>query len=342
MKKLLFSALMTALLSVVLLSCSGGGGESGGSSVQVGTTWRAVNVDSSTVMYGKVVWTGSQFFAAMNSGHAYSLDGETWTFAPTVYSIPVFGDQAQIVNDDSKLLVIGGSNNRGRFEYSYDEGITLSQKNFPSSIKWIMAIAYNGQKFAGFGFDISKSIMVSSADGFSWTSKSAGSAYTYVNINDMCWNGSKFVGVGRYYIQRRGGGNVSEYSSIVTSSDGDNWNLNTSSRFNKLYSVSCSGQKLVAVGDLNAVVTSVDGETWVAQTAGIPVAEPGTKYALNDVIWAENQYVAVGNLGLILTSPDGENWTQQDTGRNDDLLSVAYGAGKLVIFGRSKEILVSP
>ena len=118
---------------------------------------------------------------------------------------------------------------------------------------------------------------------------------------------------------------VGELGTILTSSDGTNWQRRVSGVFDTLTDCAYGGGQYVAVGDYGVVLTSPDLATWTLQYAS-------TFYALSGVTYGNGQFVAVGEGTAIFTSPDGIIWTQRSSGEWE-LYDVIYGGGSYVAVG---------
>ncbi|SFE68557.1 Listeria/Bacterioides repeat-containing protein [Paenibacillus algorifonticola] len=184
---------------------------------------------------------------------------------------------------------------------------------------------------------------------------------TTVSLNDIVYDGSKYVIVGgNGTILTWGPGNVlgtsnsntsnilgsvvygggkyvatGQFSTVTTSSDGVNWTsqmlTNTGGAY--IYSVTY-GNKFVAVGQYGKIWTSIDGVAWTEQVSNVG-------YSLQDVTYSNGQYVAVGGAGTILTSSDGVTWTAQASGTTQGLSGITYGNGRFVAVGSGGTVLNS-
>ena len=142
-----------------------------------------------------------------------------------------------------------------------------------------------------------------SDDGITWSRVDLASVLpAFLYLYDITHNNNQYVVVGQ-------GG------SVITSTDGLIWTLQTTPITDVLRSVVWAGQPLdqfVAVGNGGTVMTSSDAINWYIQSTD-------TISALNDVMWDGSQFVAVGNPQyageniLVLTSPDGSSWTRHNT-----------------------------
>ena len=118
---------------------------------------------------------------------------------------------------------------------------------------------------------------------------------------------------------------VGDLGTILTSSDGTNWQRRASGVVDSLNDCAYGGGQYVVVGVYGVVLTSPDLATWTLQYAG-------TFFALNGVTYGNGLFVAVGEGTTICTSPDGMDWTQRGAGEWE-LFEVAYGGGSFVAVG---------
>lgn len=90
------------------------------------------------------------------------------------------------------------------------------------------------------------------------------------------------------------------------------------------YLTATNGTVTVAVGG-SAIRTTTDGVTW-------KVVPPGVAQAFNEIRYLNGRFVAVANSGIIVNSTDGYSFGAAQSSSNN-LLSVAYGAGRYVAVG---------
>jgi len=113
-----------------------------------------------------------------------------------------------------------------------------------------------------------------------------------IKINQACWDGIKWVGVGN--------------TGIAVSANGIKWNSVNTSIFNiSGNSILFDGQKFVAVGQgLNSIAYSYDGYIWIPVPKSTSIIASG-----NRVFYDGRMYVAVGQGGnSIIYSYDGMSW----------------------------------
>ena len=115
---------------------------------------------------------------------------------------------------------------------------------------------------------------------------------------------------------------------ILTSPDGENWTIQSSSISARLTSIAYSEEKelFVAVGNNGLILTSTDAIDWTPQTSEI--SNP-----LSKVIYSKKLgiFVAVtSNSAYCIKSSDGINWTTHTitTVENMSITSIAYSEEK--------------
>ena len=95
-------------------------------------------------------------------------------------------------------------------------------------------------------------IILTSADGTTWTAQTSNSAY---GLWGTTFGNNTLVMVG-------------DLGTILTSPDGVTWTAQTSGVTKMLMDVIYSNNLFVAVGDDGTILSSADGTTWIQQTSG--------------------------------------------------------------------------
>ena len=173
--------------------------------------------------------------------------------------------------------------------------------------------------------------VATSRDGSNWSTHDFSSALLaseFVDMNDVIWDGSRFIAVGLRF-QSISFSNSNHGSIIFSSTDGENWSvIYRSSTFTGGFSNATydflntvtlgedgSGNpRWLAMGNKGVIATSGDGLNWSEAATSL-----GDAIRINSVQWSGNQFVAVGHdqvsssdsRAVVFTSPDGLNWTQQ-------------------------------
>jgi hypothetical protein len=192
-------------------------------------------------------------------------------------------------------------------------------------------VTWDGSRFVAIGI---YGNVAASSDGFTWTNLP--SISSIFSINDVTYNGSKYVAVGRNY-----SGATPTPGIIMNSTDGTSWNPVYNSNGGMLESVAWNGSQFVAVGgrplssspiESQTILTSSDGTNWTSVTSS-------SDHALKSVIWDGSRFVAVGYGGAILASADGTNWTVMNSGTVHDLNDIAFYENQYIVVGDSGLIL---
>jgi hypothetical protein len=153
--------------------------------------------------------------------------------------------------------------------------------------------------------------IMTSPDGVTWTTRISP---IFNNWFGVCWSSrlSLFVAVGY--------GN-----SVITSSDGINWNLQSCSNNNWESVIYSSELRLfvsVASSGSNRVMTSSDGINWISRS-GIP------NNSWRSVTWSPELglFASVADSGInnrVMTSSDGVNWIARTSAADNSWLGVTW------------------
>ncbi len=292
---------------------------------QDGIEWQKTNGLAPSLR--SVVWTGSQIVAVGDLGTVLtSNEGLNWKNQP-------WGriELKSIIWTGDKLMAAGKhpEDIHGTIFTSLD-GTTrtgpVTVIRYGTSNP-LTTLAWNGSVFVAGGDGIH-----SSPDGIDWIDRVEFIAG--IKWSSVIWTGKQFVAA---FVAERFSPPVyyPENGYIMTSQDGAAWVSHGIGTKTSLYSVTWSGNQVVAVGDYGTILTSVDGVSWMARNSG-------TSNRLNSVTWTGSELVAVGSAGTILTSPDGAIWTAENSGWNQQLYSVVATGTQLVAVGEDGVILTSP
>jgi hypothetical protein len=115
---------------------------------------------------------------------------------------------------------------------------------------------------------------------------------------------------------------VGTNGTIITSTDGDDWVLQSSGTTETLYNVRYLNSKIIIVGANGTLLTSDDATTWTS------VNTSTTSY-LQDIFYRNNEYIAVGgNEGsggsIIITSSNLSSWTKIVTVATRELTGIIF------------------
>jgi hypothetical protein len=240
--------------------------------------------------------------------------------------------------------IFGAVGDGGAFLTSPDGGVTWTAQTTETTNN-LRGIAFEDGGFLAVGD--SGAIQA----GFIWVKRFSG-----VTNNLICVirGNDRFVAVGAV-------------GTVVTSTDGANWQAGVSGTVDELRKVIQVGNRFVAVGYGGVVTTSTNGLNWnsqlvsgasnltsiaygngiflaVGNTGFQPFAfrsidgtnwSPGTSLPafLGDVGFGSNLFCAVGN-GTIYTSTDGVQWSPQNSGFQYQMGGITYVNGEFVVAGQ--------
>jgi hypothetical protein len=194
-----------------------------------------------------------------------------------------------------------------------------------ASAPW--SLTWGDGKFVAVGdsYEDNETILTSE-DGVNWETQYKGNT----RINDIAWNGEKFVAVGfdGVALTSKNGIDWVEHSgpntceaiawgtgkfvavgipnTIATSADGIEWIEHDTPNAYHLADIVYNGEKFVAVGTMGGVFTSVDGIEWEDHSME-------ERLSATCIAWGGDQFVVGSSWGFIYTSPDAVNWTKNDT-----------------------------
>lgn len=267
-----------------------------------GQTWTARFTGLKT-NFDKVAYLNGNWIAMGGNGSGTNLltspDGTTWTarIAGTgIYNYAAYGAGVYVV--------VGATSGN---IYSSPNLVTWTNRN-PSVCNDI--IFANGL-FVAVG---NIGTCVTSPDGITWTSRSAGST----QFNRILYANSLFVAIG-------------ESGVIFTSPDGATWTSRTSVVAGNLRDIVWNGSLFVAVGTSGVITTSPDGITWTARTPG------DTSVALNSVSWSGTRFVVTNTTNSVArVSTDGITWSRSATAYVNSILYSGYFGGRFVAVGSNQ------
>jgi hypothetical protein len=122
--------------------------------------------------------------------------------------------------------------------------------------------------------------------------------------------------------------------TVLTSPDGANWASHPSGTTNWLYRLRCVDGRLLAFGENGAMLSSTNGTNWTSIYSGV------TNW-LNDAVMISNTCYVVGNQGVVLASANFINWTNIGAITAKSLDGAATQNGQLVVVGFEGSILRS-
>jgi photosystem II stability/assembly factor-like uncharacterized protein len=216
----------------------------------------------------------------------HSADGDQWTAASSTGTSERL---AAVTWDGDRFVAVGG---RGTILHSSDGDRWISASNSAAwSSIWLYGVASNGNLIVAVAND---GTILHSSDGDYWTE--ASHSATSFWLEDVVWNGTRFVAVG---------------SDLVHSPDGDTWTA-SSTDLSAFTGVAWSGALFVAVGR-GGIAYSSDGDNWAEATDS---PDP-TLRQLSGVEWGGALFVSIGQT---LLSADGIDWTEaRDEAADSDI-----------------------
>ncbi|PWK13487.1 cadherin-like beta sandwich domain-containing protein [Tumebacillus permanentifrigoris] len=205
-----------------------------------GSTWTKQAVVGGTSFYA-VVYTGSQWVLVGESGAIFtSTDGTNWTSRSSTTSNTLWG----VTSGGGKIVAVGAN---GTVVTSVD-GVTWTSTSLGSST--LYAVKYAGGMFLTSG---GAGKLFTSANGTSWTNQATGTAN---DLNGIAFANGLYVVAGDKILLTSTDG-----SAWTTRT------LPVGASTQTLYGVSYGGNKFVAVGAGDTIVSSTDGVTWSLETS---------------------------------------------------------------------------
>jgi photosystem II stability/assembly factor-like uncharacterized protein len=211
-----------------------------------GVTWEK---DSLGYYLGinSVAWNGTKYVAVGGDTIVSSSDGIIWTKMETGIKLSLsFGAVNKsylnsIVWTGNDFFAVGDF---GIILASHD-GISWTIKSTDSTI-FLNSVATSGSAYVAVGNDrfntINGCVIVTSPDGNTWTKKTI-PGNTLMILNSIIWTGSQFTAVG-------------DSGTILTSSNGDEWQRRQTITTENLYSITKNNTVLVATGANGTILTS--------------------------------------------------------------------------------------
>ncbi|HBW26337.1 MAG TPA: hypothetical protein DEF39_03510 [Hungateiclostridium thermocellum] len=163
--------------------------------------------------------------------------------------------------------------------------------------------------------------ILTSSDGHEWKEKYflQGGSFTSVT-----YNGNMFVAAGAYTVALPYGGPLTYGKCVImTSPDGNNWQLQDAGYNADLKGITWSGKKF-AVAGTNIILSSENGITWNAVEVNA---------ILHDIAFGNGIFAAVGYDGVIMSSVDGEHWETKVEALRYDLTNIVWYDNKFIAIG---------
>ncbi len=260
-----------------------------------------------SVVYGK-----EQFVSVGTKGLILtSLDGITWK----IMKSGVIKDLISVIYANNIYVAVGDD---GTIITSAD-AINWTEKESGSN-SFLDSIAYGKNKF-----------VIISTDGSILTSKDA-TTWMLQCKEKLILSRVAYVKNQFYIVGSLLRSNIKSY--ILSSHDTMTWTKNELDTSYDLRYIFYSMNQFVALDAKGAIFTSADAINWTENRLD--------SRGSNSITQGNNLLVSVGDGGIINTSYDLKKWKKINSGINNDLFSVAYGAKRFVAVGGDCAILTSP
>jgi hypothetical protein len=259
-----------------------------------GATWSAKS--PSDTISSLTAWVNSSMTFCNSQFVDMGYHGTIWTSANGVTWVRknsgTFANISSMTYGDNLLVAVGS----GGTILTSTDGVVWTLKNAGITVL-LTSVVYGNGLFVAVG---DSGVILTSPDGTVWTTKNSnmkGELNCVTFGNDLLSGKSgQFVAVGADWPSQNGVG--AGYGTILSSSDGTTWTMNSTGTPGHLLSVTYGNKQFVAVGYGQTIFISSDGTTWRI----ISPRPYGTSGALTSVTYAKNLFVVVGDNGIILTS----------------------------------------
>jgi hypothetical protein len=183
---------------------------------------------------------GSNNFAAVSrsSEIATTPDGKQWTSRST----DVLLGFNHVAFANGKFVSVGRN---GAIRTSDDDGVTWQLPANSPTTSELNGSAGNGSQWVAVGGTPGAGVIVGSQDGSVWSSATPGTNILY----GVTYGNNQFVAVG-------------ESGRILTSTNGQTWNLATNKYTDTLYGVAYGNNLFIAVGANGRILYSPNGNGW--------------------------------------------------------------------------------
>ncbi|MCR8854918.1 flagellin [Lysinibacillus fusiformis] len=126
--------------------------------------------------------------------------------------------------------------------------------------------------------------------------------------------------------------------NILSSLDGDNWDIINVGVTRNFYDIISNGSQLVAFGD-GILFTSNDGINWNKQNP--PMLEGYSNYQINNGIWDGSEFKLVTDKGHTLSSANGINWIESPIANGVFFKDITYNGNIYVSVGTNGNLATS-
>lgn len=297
-------------------------------------------ISTTSVVYGTVNSSGL-FVAVGNTGTGarvnISYDGMFWNNALT----PADNSWSSVCYGNNRFVAVAQSGTGSRAMYSTN-GVNWTLSATPLDISW-NSVAYGlvntSPLFVAVG---SNNSIMTSANGTTWSLKSVNAS------NDTNWSGITYGKVKNFGLFVSVASIGSGTQLVMTSSNGNDWNVQNASSTNAWISVTygfVNGNGLfvaIANSGSNRVMISLDGIIWSSIVLS-SVFEINWQCITWGTVKGIGHFVAVASaaqLNTMMTSVDGVNWTLRNTSAMTDFTLITW---KSVTFGNvnNTDVLVT-
>ncbi len=287
--------------------------------------WQVVAGNPGTDLRG-VAWGGGHWLAVGELGTTItSADGTTWRrptpLAPFGYSAVAWGEPGFVAFSADPIVA-----------HVSADGLTWRDASFPG--EWsVVAAAWGAGRWVAFGLGGG---VFASQDGVAWHRVWEQDGF-HIRLSGLIFDGARFVAVGTRFTD-----DLSiERGVVVTSSDGETWELHEGPPATALNAVAWNGTRYAAAGHRivngftsGVLLASDDGLTW-NEVAGPFAGEPLAVAA------GGAAFVAVGYGNPAWYSADGLSWSAAPLGGDLYLTAAAWSGDRFVAVGAHGAILSS-
>ncbi|MBL9139805.1 MAG: hypothetical protein JNK85_28300 [Verrucomicrobiales bacterium] len=285
--------------------------------------WHWRNPLPNSVGLKGIAFGNSRFVGVGDGGWILSsTNQQNWT---TTHVDPPMTFNNVIANENG-FLAFGYWETNGVILKSPD-GSSWTSQTAPEAA-WMADAVFARNQFIGVGSVQTSNggpSLATSPDGLHWTTLDL-SAFPDLNLNGIAYGDGRWVAVG-------------DRGLILTSTDGENWNVSESGAVEDLQDIVYGHGQFVAVGFLSGtstVLDSPDGVEWTTRLSRIDGSPTSPdRLDLDQVARGDTGFVAMGSGSTALFSPDGQIWTEHTLGQVLLYGGVAYGNGQWVAGGRA-------
>ncbi len=261
-----------------------------------------------------IIYAKEKYIAVGNNGTVISsIAGNSWSVLTSnthenLYTIAT--DESSIGKENSRILV-GGENGTVLMSFNAD---SWSPQISPIASGAVMDMAFNKDQFVLVGL---KSVIMTSADGISWTPQNTQSAADWYDVSYLN---------NRYFC-------FGESCTAASSNDAEAWTVFSVGGIPNLNQIIYVNNQFIAVGNNGTIVTSTDGNSWISQLQEVDET-------LNSIAYGDNLYVAVGEKGAIYTSTNGMTWhNNSKKGFSETLNHICFGENSFIAVGDNGTVL---